>query len=165
MAKPRSSNSSPLFMLVATVTFIAALYYAKEILLPLGMAILLSFLLTPLANRLERWGLPRVPATLLVVVLLFAGLGVIGYIVTTQSIDLTHRLPNYKSNVIAKIHAVMPSSDRMSAIFKEFDELSSELMGADTSASDNSADGTPSKDDDGSDQSTTRKRDEQPIVV
>src|SRR5262245_35230010 len=171
MAKSRSPSSSPLFMLVATVTFIAALYYAKEILLPLGMAILLSFLLTPLCNRLERWGLGRIPATLFVVVLLFAGLGMIGYIVTTQLIDLTHRLPNYKSNVIAKVHAVMPSSDRMNAIFKELNDISSELTGSDQSTSDGASGGAAngtqpsSPSDDTPDRSTASRRTDQPIEV
>ena len=41
------------------ITALAALYFAREILLPVALAILLSFLLTPLANRLERWRIPR----------------------------------------------------------------------------------------------------------
>jgi predicted PurR-regulated permease PerM len=135
MAKPRGPSSSPLFMLVATVTFIAALYFAKEILLPLGLAILLSFLLTPVANRLERWGLQRVPATLLVVVLLFAGLGALGYVVATQVIDLRYRLPNYQANVVDKFHAVVPLSQKMSAIFKKLNEFGSGPSEADKPAS------------------------------
>ena len=124
MVKQR--GTSPLFMLVATVVVVAALYFAKDILLPLGLAILLSFLLTPVANRLERWGLRRIPATLLVVVLLFAGLGALGYIVTTQLIDLSHRLPNYQKNVIAKVHAVMPGS-QMNAFVKSLDEFGKQV--------------------------------------
>ncbi len=127
MARQRGPSSSPLFMLVATVTFIAALHYAKEILLPVGLAILLSFLLTPVANRLERWGLRRIPATLLVVVMLFAGLGAIGWLVTTQLIELKDKLPNYQTNVVAKIHSIMPSSEKVNDFFEGFESFRNEL--------------------------------------
>jgi predicted PurR-regulated permease PerM len=167
MAKQRGPGSSPLFMLVATVTFVGALYFGKEILLPLGLAILLSFLLTPVANRLERWGLRRIPATLLVVVLLFACLGALGYIVTTQLIDLRYRLPNYRKNVIAKVHSVMPSSDKMSAFFKELDEFGSELTGTEATTSSSADDEaqSPAAGDDASDQTATSKKSEKPVEI
>ena len=55
----KNSKSSPLFILVAMLTALAAMYFAREILLPVALAILLSFLLTPATNRLERWHIPR----------------------------------------------------------------------------------------------------------
>ncbi len=50
----KHEKASPLFILAAMLTALAALYFAREILLPVALAILLSFLLTPLADRLER---------------------------------------------------------------------------------------------------------------
>ena len=63
----------------AMLTAVAALYVAKEILLPVALAILLSFLLTPLANRLERWRFPRLFAVLVVAGLSFSILGGVGW--------------------------------------------------------------------------------------
>ena len=54
----------PPFALVLLV--VAALYFAREILIPLAIAVLLAFLLTPAVRRLEGWRLGRVPAVLLV---------------------------------------------------------------------------------------------------
>ena len=67
-------RTSPLFILVAMVTAVAALIIAKAILLPIALAILLTFLLTPLADSLERLHVPRVPAVLGIVAIAFATL-------------------------------------------------------------------------------------------
>ena len=100
MANQRSS--SPLFVLVSMIAVVVALHLAKDILLPLALAILFSFLLTPVANRLERWGLPRVPAVILVVALAFAPLAVLGWVVTHQLVGLSHTLPQYRERVTQK---------------------------------------------------------------
>jgi predicted PurR-regulated permease PerM len=104
---PRTRNpSSPLFVLVATVVIVAALYFAKAVLLPLALAVLLSFLLTPLANRIERWGLPRVPSVLLVAGFSFAVIGLIIWIVSVQVIDLSLKLPTYIDRVTNKVEVI-----------------------------------------------------------
>jgi predicted PurR-regulated permease PerM len=138
MVKQR--GTSPLFILVAAVVVVAALYFAKAILLPLGLAILLSFLLTPLANRLERLGLRRIPSTLLVVLLLFAGLGGLGYLVTSQLLELIDQWPKYRTNVVAKVHSIMPSPGKINSFYEGLDDFSEELSGAKEKATDDSSD-------------------------
>ena len=51
------------------VVVIAALYFAREVLIPITLAILLSFLLAPLVELFRRWHLGRVPSVLLAVIL------------------------------------------------------------------------------------------------
>jgi predicted PurR-regulated permease PerM/methylmalonyl-CoA mutase cobalamin-binding subunit len=89
----KKSKASPLFILAAMLTALAALYFAREILLPIALAILLSFLLTPLADRLERWGFPRALAVVLVVFMSFAVLGGLGWVVTDQLVDMSRKMP------------------------------------------------------------------------
>ena len=77
MSMDRSeSGYSQLVALVAVALVLVALYLAKVILLPFALAVLLSFLLTPLVRRLERLGAPRVPAVLVVAILAFTVIGV-----------------------------------------------------------------------------------------
>jgi predicted PurR-regulated permease PerM len=83
----KGRGTSPLFILVAMITAIAALYVAKAILLPIALAILLAFLLTPLTDRLERWGVPRIPAVVMVVGMSFFLLVGLGWVVTMQLVD------------------------------------------------------------------------------
>src|SRR5205823_9987743 len=78
---------------LAVLGIVAALYFAKAIFLPLALAILLTFLLAPAVRLLRNWGMPRVPAVVLVVA--FAGaifLG-IGGLVAQQVTQLAQKLP------------------------------------------------------------------------
>ena len=54
-----------------TAFVIAALYFARDLLIPLALAGLLTFLLAPLVTRLERW-IGRIAAVLLVVATIFS---------------------------------------------------------------------------------------------
>ena len=85
--------------LVTILVAVAGLYFAKEILIPLALAILFSFLLAPLVRRLERLGLWRVPAVLLVTALAFSVVLAIGYTLAGQIVELTDRLPQYREGI------------------------------------------------------------------
>ncbi|MFO0790293.1 MAG: AI-2E family transporter [Pirellulales bacterium] len=116
-------RTSPLFILIAVITAITTLYVAKAILLPLAMAILLSFLLTPLADRLERWYVPRIPAVLAVVGISFVILGSLAYVVTTQLVELGTELPNHETELINKIHSLRPESPMVARVTATLTDL------------------------------------------
>ena len=88
----------------------AVLYLAKEVLIPLALAILFSFLLAPAVRRLERW-LWRIPATLSVVFVVFSLIGAIGVIAGKQAVSLGAKLPEYRENIVKKIHALRQPSE------------------------------------------------------
>jgi predicted PurR-regulated permease PerM len=92
------------------VLVVAVLYFAREIFIPLALAILFSFLLAPLVTRLRHWGLWRMPAVLSVVALAFVILAVIGALVTVQLADLGRKLPEYQHNVHQKLQSIRDSS-------------------------------------------------------
>ena len=74
---------------VATVvTTVAALYFGREVFLPIAVALLLTFALVPMVSALKRVGLPRLPAVLLSVIGAFAALGLFSFIVATQVSEL-----------------------------------------------------------------------------
>jgi methylmalonyl-CoA mutase cobalamin-binding subunit len=66
-------NDSPhlerLLTLAALAVAVVAAYVAKAILVPIALAVLLSFVLAPLVARLERLRLGRVPSVVMVVIL------------------------------------------------------------------------------------------------
>ena len=74
-------------------------------LIPLALAILFCFLLAPAVRRLERW-LPRIVATLLVAILVFSLVGAVAVIAGKQAVSLAAKLPEYRENIVKKIHAV-----------------------------------------------------------
>ncbi len=92
------------FLVLATVCVaVTALYFAQEVLIPLALATLFSFLLAPLVRLFERAKLPRAPAVILSVLLAFSAAGGIGFIVYNQLADLTGKLPEYGQRVQKKV--------------------------------------------------------------
>jgi predicted PurR-regulated permease PerM len=92
--------------LASTVVVIAALYMAKSLLVPLTLAVLLSFLLMPVCDWLERARLGRVPAVLMTAVLGFMMLGIVSWIAVVQMTQLAPKIPEYHRNVQAKLSSV-----------------------------------------------------------
>lgn len=116
---PRDRNLSPLFILLAMIAVLAALYFAKQILLPIALAVLLSFLLTPLANRIEQWRVPRIPAVILVVAVAFAVLGGLGWVVTGELVELSNELPSHRRQIVEKIQALRDVTARVQEVGKD----------------------------------------------
>jgi predicted PurR-regulated permease PerM len=125
----RDRTFSPLFMLLAAIAAVAALYVAKPILLPIAFAVLLSFLLTPLANRIERWGIPRILSTIVVVAVAFSVLAILGWIVMAQLIELRYELPVHRDKILAKLSA-------LKQLTKEVEDVGAALTKQDATAAD-----------------------------
>ncbi len=68
-----SAEGQAAFWLIAAVALFLLIGLLKEILLPFVTGIVLAYSLNPLADRLERWGVPRIAASALIVVLLIVG--------------------------------------------------------------------------------------------
>ena len=101
---PAATSLTPTAMILLCATSVAALYLGRDVLIPLALAILLSFALGPLVTWLYRRGLPRVPAVLTVmalVTLLLAGFAVL---VASQLTHLAQQLPVYEANLRQKTH-------------------------------------------------------------
>lgn len=98
--------------LAVMAAVVAVFYVASEVILPIALATLLTFLLSPLATRLERVGLGRVPSVLAVTALTFVLLGGIGWVVVDQGIALTAELPKLKTNLIERIERLRGLAER-----------------------------------------------------
>jgi len=89
--------------LAAGALLIAALYVGRDILIPLALACLLGFVLSPLVQRLRRWGLPRALAVSLVLAACLAVLAVAAVGLAGQVRALSTELPVYRDNVERKV--------------------------------------------------------------
>src|SRR3954469_2299386 len=89
------------FLTLALIT--AALYFGQDVLIPLALALLISFILTPLVQRLQAMRLGRVPATLLVVILVFGGFATLAWTLGRQLVSFAETLPRYQQNIRAKV--------------------------------------------------------------
>jgi len=84
---------------------VAALYFGRDVLIPIAAAALLTFLLAPVVSRLERYLGKTVPAlgVLLVAIVLLA---LLGWVVVGQGIHLATQLPSYSDTITKKIDAL-----------------------------------------------------------
>lgn len=108
---------------------VCGLYFGRELLVPLALAALLTFMLAPLVTRLQR-RLGRVTSVLLVVAMIFAATGAVGWVLTRQAVDLANQLPNYKENIRTKLRSIqLPSEGPFSKFSKTMEELKKDLPG------------------------------------
>ena len=82
---------------------VAALYFGREVLLPMALAVLLSFVLAPLVKLLQRLYLPRFAAVAIVVLFAFGVIFGLGTLMFAQISQLAGDLPRYQSNLGEKI--------------------------------------------------------------
>jgi predicted PurR-regulated permease PerM len=87
------------------------LHFARDVLIPLALAILLAFLLAPAVRGLERLRLGRLASTLVVVAIGFAAIGAVGWIAATQAVSVAAKLPEYRENILAKMRALRHTPD------------------------------------------------------
>lgn len=81
---------------------VAALYWAREILIPIVLAVLLTFVLSPLVTLLQRWRFPRMVAILVVVSFALGVILSLGGMVATQVNQLAGELPQYQATLREK---------------------------------------------------------------
>jgi predicted PurR-regulated permease PerM len=102
------------FWLGALVTFIALLWLLQDILLPFIAGFVLAYFLDPVADRLERLGLPRLLATTTILAVAVAaviiGVLIIIPVLSDQALKLAQDLPELVRALVAKFDEVTPQS-------------------------------------------------------
>ncbi|HQO28560.1 MAG TPA: AI-2E family transporter [Accumulibacter sp.] len=104
-------NSLPSFAhgLTIAAIIIAGLYFGRELLMPLALAVLIGFVLEPIVAQLKRWGLPRLSAIAVVVITTLALVIASGAFVYAQLKELGKEIPVYQANVSQKFQSIRAS--------------------------------------------------------
>jgi predicted PurR-regulated permease PerM len=137
--------------ILAVLGIIAALYFAKAILLPLALAVLLTFVLAPLVRLLESWSLGRIPSVVIVVVSAILVIFGIGSFIGGQVAQLAERLPQYQFIIQHKIQTAssVVSGGTLEQFSKFLDRLNKEIGIKNRGTDDSGSAGTGSKPDGG----------------
>lgn len=137
-ASPRRREPDPARALemLATLFLVAlvatTLYVARGIFVPIAIAILVSFVLSPPILLLRRWGLARIPSVLIVVFAAFVIAFSVSAVLTRQASELAVDLPKYQATVSAKIETLRDAAAdnvlfaKVSAALKHFGETAPE---------------------------------------
>ena len=103
---PSSPSYQTLTGLGVGVTVIAALYFGRDILLPITVAVLLSFVLSPLVGILRRLRIPRAVAVVFSVGLALAIIGGVGALLGSQIVEIAGDLPLYQTTIEKKVDVI-----------------------------------------------------------
>jgi predicted PurR-regulated permease PerM len=118
------------FVVLASVCIVVAtLYLAQDVLIPVVLAVLFSFLLAPMVRGVQRMKLGRVPAVLLVVVIAFSLLGALGWVVGEQVAHLAENIPQYQAEIVKKMRHFRGQgstiADRIASLGREIERAGS----------------------------------------
>src|SRR6202035_2669429 len=98
--------ASALTTMLFTVVIVSALFFGREVLVPIALALLLSFALAPLVRILQGWRVPRMFAVIFVVLIAFAAIFSLGALMVSQVNQLATDLPRYQSTLREKIQSL-----------------------------------------------------------
>lgn len=131
MASLDTSRATPVLTLIATILSVAALYFARSILVPLALAVLIAFILSPVVTWLEKIRIGRVVSVVVVSVLFISCTAGLAWVVTHQLLDVADKFPDYKENIKDKLSVVRSMRDgRISKATGTVNELGSEISAA-----------------------------------
>src|SRR5215467_14834090 len=122
LAQPRGTV---LTTMAVAALIIVALYFGREIFVPVALAVLLSFVLAPFVIRLHCWRIPRLASVLVVVFFGFAIIFSLGGLMVTQATHLAARLPQYQKTLSDKVESIRGlvggsgTLEQASAVLKE----------------------------------------------
>jgi predicted PurR-regulated permease PerM len=117
MTLPSATGLQRTFFALAIPLLVAAiLYWAQVVLVPMALAILLAFVLTPPVAALEQRGLRRAFSVPLVALLTFTLLGALAWGAASQVSRLAAELPGYEDNINRKLTPVYALLERLEKV-------------------------------------------------
>jgi predicted PurR-regulated permease PerM len=120
-SEPSSSKQRELAVnIIAGAAVLALLYFGREVLVPVTLALILSLAILPLIRALKRMGMGRTPAVLGAVSALTVLVLGLGTVIGVQVVHVAASLPQYEQTIQAKVRTVRGLSiDRMAALQSE----------------------------------------------
>jgi predicted PurR-regulated permease PerM len=92
--------------IIATATLLAVLYFARDVLVPITLAFILSLLIAPLVRALRHIGLGQTVSVLAAVIVLALSFGAIGGVIGSQLVGMAGSLPQYERTLEVKLETL-----------------------------------------------------------
>jgi predicted PurR-regulated permease PerM len=130
VAPAETPGLSGLLTLAVAVVVVAGLYLGRTVLIPITLAVLLSFLLAPIVNLLRRIHLGRVLSVLVAVILALSIIVAVGGLIGTQIADLAQEVPKYASTIRDKVDVVQGfATKEMNLVMRRLDTTAAPATG------------------------------------
>jgi predicted PurR-regulated permease PerM len=92
--------------IIATATVLGLLYFARDILVPVTLAFILSLLIAPLVRALRRIGLGQTWSVLAAVLMLAVSFGAVATVIGSQLVGMAANLPKYERTLERKLETL-----------------------------------------------------------
>ena len=92
--------------LLTLVGVAVILKVGQEILVPLALALLLTFALAPIVAFLRKRSVPKIVAVIVTVLCAFSTIALFSFLVATQVSNLAENIPTYQRNIVEKIQSL-----------------------------------------------------------
>jgi predicted PurR-regulated permease PerM len=92
--------------IIATAAFLAMLYFARDVLVPITLAFILSLLIAPLVRRLRRFGFGQTWSVMAAVLLLAVCFGAFATVIGSQLVRMADSLPQYEKTIRYKLETL-----------------------------------------------------------
>ncbi|MCC8400387.1 AI-2E family transporter [Paraburkholderia sp. MMS20-SJTN17] len=103
---PGTPGLHGLVSLITGVVVVCGLYFGREVLIPITLSVLLSFLLAPLVQMLRRFHMGQLTSIFIAVLFALASLLAVGALIGAQLVQLANALPQYQEAIEQKIETV-----------------------------------------------------------
>lgn len=110
---------------VVSLIIVIGLQWGRPVLVPIALAILLTFLLNPVVKKLQQRGLGRMPSVMLAVFAAGLAILLIGSLVARQVTILVAELPQNTQNIKAKVQTLRRFGS--SRIATQFEKMAEEI--------------------------------------
>jgi predicted PurR-regulated permease PerM len=117
---------------VICAVVVSGIYFGRPVLMPLALAVLMSFALAPLVAMLRHIRLGHVPSVLLSLFFALVLIAGVGAFVGAQLAGLAHDLPSYQNNISRKIAALRGTADggTLSRLNRTIETLGEQISGS-----------------------------------
>jgi predicted PurR-regulated permease PerM len=103
---PTSAVRDRALGIIATAAFLALLYFARDVLVPITLAFILSLLIAPMVRALRRIGLGQTLSVLAAVIVLALTFGAVAGVIGLQLVHMSGSLPKYERTLERKLETL-----------------------------------------------------------
>src|SRR5215207_9475092 len=103
VAPAETPTLASLMTLLVGVAAVAALYFGRDVFLPIVLAVLLAFVLAPFVDLMRRLRLGRVFSVIVAVLVALGVIGTLGTVMGLQVAELASDLPRYEQTIRDKV--------------------------------------------------------------
>jgi predicted PurR-regulated permease PerM len=114
MASLAPTSKTPwIINLASVIVVISGLYLARALLMPIALAVLLSFALSPVCRWLESFRIGRIPAVLTTAIMGFTLFGVLVGLGVVELASISSKIPEYQENLEVKFRSANRYTERL----------------------------------------------------